>query len=244
MNNESERLVLGVEVAVELFQVMESIINEYLTADKDEALYNPDELSETWAFIKSLLQKQDVQRLNEYLKNALNKYIHPLPVRPCVSLLLSKRWKMLACFHENLELGQNFIEIADQLFIDALAQALKWTLPSHENLNNQLIQELKTFFVIAIRQRLDAEYSTISETLSSTPMPAYDVPVSPAKFGETPSLFHSNGNESLEITVPHYTHESVPQNASTPSLFSSHVFKTHTTWDSELHEWVIETIIP
>lgn len=255
MNNESERLLLCVEVAVELFQVMESVINEYLAADKDEALYNPDELLETWVYLKSLLQKKDVQIFNDYLKNALDKYIHPLPVRPCVSLLLSKRWKMLACFHENLELGQNFIEISDQLFIDALAQVLKWTLPSHENLNNELIQELKTFFVIAIRQRLDAEYSTISETLSSTPMPAYDAPVSPTKFAATPSLFNSNmmerydgydsdGNEILEIIVPHYTPQWVPQNVPTPSLFSLPEFKTHTTWDPEVNEWVIETIIP
>ncbi len=243
MNNERGRLLLCVEVALELLQVMESIVNEYLMADKEEALYNPDELSETWSLLKSLSKKNDDLELNQYLKTALNKYIHPLPVRPCVSLLISKRWKMIACFHENLELGQNHIEIADKLFTDAFMKALKEILSSHENLNNELIQELKSSFVISLRQRLDSEYSIIYETLSSTPMPAYDVPVSPAKFGETPSLFHSKGNESLEIIVPHYTHESVHQNVSTPSLFSSHVFKTHTTWDSELHEWVIETII-
>lgn len=209
MNQFTEPHAMLVKAYIEVINVLEFIYLDYVKVD-DEKLYDSAELTTLWNRLQCFYQNRDLEQLHLFLKDSLNFYINPLPIRPFVAALYHARTQMFFSFKKYLELeDMELPKMAEKIFVDSLAPALMTILANHDGFNLEFFSDLKQQFSMTLEKKLKNEF--ISRADVPTPNSSYCCSFSPLK-PQTPSLFSSSvitvsddydsdGNEIVSIIV-------------------------------------------
>lgn len=207
MVNHKERIAEISKSALKVLDIIRAITEEYQTADKNESLFDTQELNLVWENLKRLKKEGDLLHLNELIHQAFRHYISPLPIRPLVSQLVSARFRFISCLHEkSAKQDLSCIKIADDLFCESLFYSLELTLKAYEAPTQDFFNSLKrVFFAKMMKSLIENPGFLVARCEAPTPIKVYEKPkIIENHESSTPSLFidvdESSDDEQKELT--------------------------------------------